>query len=58
MGEGSTVTVTQQTDEVSHIESEATSEGVSLLLQSRQRYPAVNRPFDDCRAGDDGDELR
>ena len=29
MGECSTVTVTQQTDEVSHIESEPTSEGVS-----------------------------
>ena len=29
MGEGLTVTVTQQTDEVSHIESEPTSEGVS-----------------------------
>ena len=29
MGEGSTVTVTQQTDEVSHIESELASEGVS-----------------------------
>ena len=29
MGEGSTVTLTQQTDEVSHIESELTSEGVS-----------------------------
>ena len=29
MVEGSTVTVTQQTDEVSHIESEPTSEGVS-----------------------------
>ena len=29
MGEGSTVTIIQQTDEVSHIESEPTSEGVS-----------------------------
>ena len=29
MGEGSTVRVTQQTDEVSHIESELMSEGVS-----------------------------
>ena len=29
MGEGSTVTVTEHTDEVSQIESEPTSEGVS-----------------------------
>ena len=34
MGEGSTVTVTQQTDEVSHLESEPTSEGVSVWVCS------------------------
>ena len=31
---------------------------MSLVFRSRQRYPAVFRPFDEWRAGGDGDELR
>ena len=61
MGEVTTVTVTQQTDEVSHIELELTSEGVSGWVScsgADSRNPAVFRPFDEWCAGGDGDELR
>ena len=33
-------------------------ERMSMLFRSRQRYPAMNRPFDEWRAGGDGDELQ
>ena len=54
MGECSTVTDTQQTDEVSHIESEPTSEGVSGRVvcsgaNSRIR-PCSRRSTNDVRA--------
>ena len=54
MGEGSTVTVTQQTNEVSHIVSEQTSEGVSGWVccsgaDSRIR-PWTGRSTSDVRA--------
>ena len=59
-GEGSTVTVTQQTDEVSHRVTADVGEckQISLLFWRRQRNLAEFRPFHEYRAGGGSDELR
>ena len=61
LSENTVVTVTLQTDEVSDIESELMSEGVSGWVDSSRadsRNPAEFRPFDEWWTGGGGVELR
>ena len=60
MGEGAIDKITQQSDEVSYsVRADVgRCERISLLFWSKQRNPAVFRPFDEWHAGGDGDELR